>query len=99
MFFSVLMLTVDCLLAELPWMDTPAEHLWMVTRAWCCRTPREENLSSTSLAVTMMWPVPGTVVSELVQRMSFVSHFVVLSVLHVSCLGVSHTLICETPLL
>ena len=57
------MLTVDCLLVELPWMVTPAEHLWMVTRAWCCRTLREENHSFINLEVTMMWLVQGDTIN------------------------------------
>ena len=41
-----------------PWCIA-IEHLWMDTRVWCCRTLKEENPSSTSLEVTMMWPAQG----------------------------------------
>ena len=42
----------------IPWCIA-LEHLWMDTRVWCCRTLKEENPSSTSLEVTMMWPAQG----------------------------------------
>ena len=57
--FSVLMWTAASRLAELRWMDSPVEPLWMVARAWSCRTVRGGSPSSTSPAVNMTWPAPA----------------------------------------